>query len=194
MTSGYYNNKNSITNGPAAGYGLYVGTIRSNGSSTIDFILGGAAAGGTAAFLMVWNQYNQVNIAPAVYDSTASWTYATGAWRPSDNSTSNRITFVLGQAAFVEASFTNIIENAAGYSGFIGIGINSTTVQSGVGAWGGSSVVVDGTPSLSIGASFAIGLNYIQALENTSGHTCTFYGLYSPASDQVHGLSASLSM
>jgi hypothetical protein len=62
-------NSVAITNGPAASRGTYVGTTRSNGSSQLDWIVGGSASGGTAAFLWVWNAYNRVTVVGSTIDT-----------------------------------------------------------------------------------------------------------------------------
>jgi hypothetical protein len=97
MVNGILLNTTAITNGPAASRGTYVGTIRSNASSQIDYIFGGSAAGGTAAFLGVWNAYNRVDVTPAVTDQN-TWTYSGATVRQADNSAGNRISFVSGLA------------------------------------------------------------------------------------------------
>jgi hypothetical protein len=97
MVNGILLNSAAITNGPAALRGTYVGTIRSNAASQIDYIFGGSAAGGTAAFLGVWNVYNRVDVMPAVTDQN-TWTYSSATVRQADNSAGNRISFVSGLA------------------------------------------------------------------------------------------------
>lgn len=79
LVNGIWLNASSITNGPAASRGTYVGTTRSNASSQLDYIFGGSAAGGTAAWFGVWNMYNRVNVNTTVTDSTSSWNTATSA-------------------------------------------------------------------------------------------------------------------
>ncbi|MBS0528891.1 MAG: DUF2793 domain-containing protein [Proteobacteria bacterium] len=64
-------NASSITNGPAAERGTWVGTIASNASSTIDYIFGTSGTGGVAGRLMVWNSYNRVNVGTTVVDTTS---------------------------------------------------------------------------------------------------------------------------
>lgn len=59
-------NTSTITNGPAASRGTWVGTIRSNASSTIDFKLGDTGSGGVPAELMVWNVFNRVEVGALV--------------------------------------------------------------------------------------------------------------------------------
>lgn len=94
---GIYLNNASITNGPAASRGTYIGTTKSNSSSQLDWIYGASSAGGTAAFFGVWNMYNRVTVTTTVTDSTASWNTATSATFASMNaSTANRISAVFG--------------------------------------------------------------------------------------------------
>lgn len=76
--NGIWTNKNAITNGPAANRGTYVGTFRSNGTSTIDYQFGTNISGGGAALLYVWNAYNRVSMGTEVADGLGSWTQ-TGA-------------------------------------------------------------------------------------------------------------------
>jgi hypothetical protein len=52
--NGVWVNLNAITNGPTASKGTYVGTVRSDGSSQINYVLGGTGANGVAALLGVW--------------------------------------------------------------------------------------------------------------------------------------------
>jgi hypothetical protein len=98
MVNGILLNTSSITNGPAALRGTYLGTIASNGSSTIDFILGAAASGGTAAVLNVWNAYNRVIVGTTVTDSGAPYTYTSSAIRQARASAGMEVTFVTGLA------------------------------------------------------------------------------------------------
>lgn len=89
-------NTSSVTNGPAALRGTYVGTARSDAAATFNMTFGGISAGGSPALLNVFNQYNQVPTVAIVGDSTASWSYTTAAFRPMDNSTGNRVSFLAG--------------------------------------------------------------------------------------------------
>jgi hypothetical protein len=65
-TNGILLNTSSISNGPAALRGTYVGTIASNASSLIDWSVGGSASGGLIGQLMVWNMYNRVSVSAVV--------------------------------------------------------------------------------------------------------------------------------
>jgi len=79
MVNGILLNNTSITNGPAASRGTYVGTTRSNASSQLDWIFGGLSVGGTAGFFGVWNIYNRRRVVSLVGDLTDTWTYGTVA-------------------------------------------------------------------------------------------------------------------
>lgn len=130
MVNGVLLNSIAITNGPAASRGTYVGTTRSNGSSQIDWILGAAASGGTAAFLGVWNTYNRRFIATAVTDSGANYTYSSATIRQARASTGNQATFVLGlQEDSLDLTFSSRVDTVASTSaaGAFGIGLDTTT-------------------------------------------------------------------
>lgn len=189
LTNGIYLNTVAITNGPGAGLGTYVGTVRSNGSAQIDWKLGSSAAGGGAAILGVWNMNNRVMVSPLVVDSTASWTYSTATIRPADNSSGNRISFVRGMdedSIRVTYSIDTQPTNAA--NAFVVIyagGLDSTTAQA-VSPIRATQVLFLNTQSTgglrNILTSIASGLpglgfHYMQALELGDGATTsTFRG------------------
>lgn len=83
-------NKVAITNGPGAGCGLYVGTIRSNGTATID---------DSEAKRHVWNRFNRVYRHMRRADDNGgggAWTYSTAAWRQANGSVLNQLSLVRG--------------------------------------------------------------------------------------------------
>jgi hypothetical protein len=126
-------NTSTITNGPAALRGLWVGTIASNGSSTIDYIFGAAASGGTAARLMVWNAYNRVDVGAIVTDS-ASFTSSSATIQQFHNGSAGmQIGFVLGaQQDAIQFSFNTEVVPAAVVGAFtiVGVGFDTTTAFS----------------------------------------------------------------
>jgi hypothetical protein len=151
-------NKYAITNGPAAGYGTYVGSIATNASSTVDFIFGGTAAGGTAGNFRVSNYYNKIIMSADVRDSTASYTYTTAAYRAANASSSMRVTFLVGSGEDgFDAKYMNY-----GVAMAIGIGLDATT------ATASPSAAAQGTSAISVSTrlqSKAFGLHYVQAVE-----------------------------
>jgi hypothetical protein len=133
MVNGILLNNASITNGPAASRGTYVGTTRSDASSQLNWILGAAASGGTAAVLGVWNAYNRVDVGTTVLDSGTQYTYSSGTIRQARGGAGNQISFVLGlQEDAVIATMTAKITLTGAASAFILIapGLDTTTAFS----------------------------------------------------------------
>lgn len=123
MVAGVLLNANAITNGPGASRGTYVGSIRSNGSAQIVDSL---------AFRYVFNAYNQRRRAMKVVETTATWNYTTGTFRPLNNSTANAISFLdgLGTQA-VRTQVGAVASNTtAGTAVVVGVGLDSTSVNS----------------------------------------------------------------
>ena len=173
-------NKVAITNGPAANRGTYVGTIRTNGSSQVDWIYGASATGGTAGFLGVWNMYNRVDVATTVTDSTDTWSYNSSTIRAANASTTNRVSFVCGLAEdhFYASYNSPGVNNGAGTAaGIVGIGYDVTNAFSGRWTWGGF-----GAASLFSAAggeymASALGFHFVQACESAGNtNTYNFYG------------------
>ncbi len=183
--SGIWTNKVAITNGPGAGLGTYVGTVRSNASSTIDFFYGGSASGGSQALLMVWNAYNRVLTTARTSDNGASYTYATGTQRVARASTGNGILFVVGlQEDAIHAAYTGTITTGAGAGnqGRCGIAVNQSNSEFGVLQAVRAATAVATTGSfhasyngfLSSGTGLFLGSNFINAIELADGSTSTF--------------------
>lgn len=171
-------NVNAITNGPAAGFGTYLGTIATDASGvTTTFNLGTTAAGGGAAVIGLWNAYNRVSLIGQVRDSTASWTYATQSWRPANNSTAARATFVLGLSDEPwKATYTGFATGATSGAAYTGVGLDTTTgatgIQGFIGAPQNSS-----NPVATATAVNVIGQHFFQMTEYGNTGTATFYGL-----------------
>lgn len=184
---GIWTNKVAITNGPGANLGTYVGTIRTDGSSQANWQPGGAAAGGTAALLNVWNAYNRVSVSGVVSDTTTSWNYTTFTWRSADNSAANRVSFIIGlQEDFISACYQVGALNSSGNSFNAGIGYDSTTAPSGVTGAGNSTVQ---TEIMARCRQQPLGFHYFQALEVSAAvGTSTWYGVFNA---QVAGLDYS---
>lgn len=174
MVNGILLNNASITNGPAASRGTYVGTTRSNGSSQLDWILGAAASGGTAGFLGVWNAYNRVMVGTSVSDSGAGYTYTAAAIRQARASAGNQVSMVVGlQEDSALVSYGSRVDTvaASGAGGGFGVNMDSTSTYGGQ----NTSVNAIGTAA-QISAGYvvqqfnvAIGLHVFSANENSDG-------------------------
>ncbi|MGH8526395.1 MAG: hypothetical protein ACREXY_19965, partial [Gammaproteobacteria bacterium] len=119
--NGRYVNKVSISNGPGAQRGLYVGTVRSDGSAQIN---------DTAAKRHVWNNCNRVLRLMYVFEATDSWNYTTATLRQANGSTANQLDFVLGLTEdCVRARVHAFARNTAGNALQVGVGLDSTSAK-----------------------------------------------------------------
>jgi hypothetical protein len=178
--NGIWVNKNAITNGPAARRGTYVGTIRSNASSTIDWKpRAEGTTTGMLASLHVWNMYNRVRVAAISGDSGSSYTYASTTIRATRGQTANaRIQFVSGLAEdefdlLRQQVFTTAV---AGDRALAGIGFNSTTgvLVNTKSNQSGTTGVNSGQASY--GHAAQLGAHYFSHLESTEASaSLTFY-------------------
>lgn len=175
MTNGIFLNNASIANGPAASRGTYVGTIRTNGTSTVDYVFGTTGAGGGMATFGVWNGYNRVDVRTMVADSTDSWTYSTTVIRAANNSATMRVNAVRGlNEDGMQAEFSSIagpIDAAR-----CGIGVDSTTAFSGSsGYWPPAGLTAASVAKFS--GLVGLGYHFVSALEFVNGASANvFYG------------------
>jgi hypothetical protein len=129
----------------------------------------------------VWNQFNQVQRdLRNPPETTNTWTYATAAFRQANGAAANKFEFVSGQATPLRAQVVmQGTGSATGQSIIGGVGVDSTTVNSGqimvgggqqVAATGSSTSLTyyDGVP--------ALGYHAINWLEYASGATLTVFG------------------
>lgn len=170
-------NNVSITNGPAAQRGTFVGTSRSNASSLLDWLFGGSAVNGSQGWFGIWNRYNRVSVEALVRDTTSSWTVPAGGRRPMNNSLNNRVSFVTGlqeDAIEAHAQVTHTSGFTAGGPHGTGIGYDSTTSVVGF----VSAVWTGGQPSYGrYGGQPAPGFHFVQAMDcNAETGGVTFYG------------------
>ena len=153
----------------AANQGTYVGSIfmdASNGQVSAHVTYGQSRKWG------LWNAYNRQPIALKAGDGTASWTYTSATFRPSNNSTANSLTVFAG---LPEESFDVEFFQAMSASSTqqVGIGWNSTTTTSGTrgGGGGASSQMVARHVNVP-----AIGINTVTALESAISASITVAG------------------
>lgn len=113
-------NKIAITNGPAARRGLYVGTVRTDGSSQVN---------DTLAHRHVWNMYHRVARAMRVVETTDSWAYTSATIRQARGTTLNQLDIVRGlDEDAVSAAVNALASSSVGACNvFTGVGLDSTT-------------------------------------------------------------------
>lgn len=170
-------NLNAITNGPAAGYGLYVGTVRTDASgATVSWAFGGAGAGGVAATINVWNMYNRVEVTTISRDTGATWTYSSATIRAANASNAHRASFVRGlNEEGVVAQYEHYITTAAalGALTYAIIGLDATNAQAASSVRG---LIKAPTAAAFEGSSVArytdlpgLGFHFLQACEGGDG-------------------------
>lgn len=205
LSNGVWTNSGSMTNcfnnavnkGPiSGGAGTYLGTFdaTANGQTSMRFHPAAAAGGSlasTTCALCLFNAYNRVPLSSTSFDNTSTWTYATATWRAADGNNNNRITYLDGLGQLV-ASCTYGVLNTGAVSAETGCDFNSTSAtpanpaysQSSTGGWNYSAT--DFVPTL--------GLNFVQAVEYSSGATTTFYGTGASGGFQTQSLKVNVSM
>ena len=184
--NGVYTNKYAVTNGPAAGMGVYVGSFVTNAGNAVDWVCNpAAAAGGGNARANLWNNYNRVMFSATSKDSTDNWTSSgvANTYRAANANNNNRITLFMGLdegivVAHVKVSLIAI--SIAGNSIYTGIGLDSVTVASGLPSsmspWSGAAGdIVSNTAQFN--GSVGLGSHFLQWIEATSVATLyRFYG------------------
>jgi len=170
---------NGTTTGPGAQRGTYVGTTRSDGSGTLNWIFGTGAANGGAAFHWIWNAYNRCLVSGMVRDTTDQWTYQSTTVRAANNSAAICVQYVVGlDIEPVRAHYHSVATAGSSSNAFVGIGVDTTTVKSGIfgPAAFGTSVTAYG--SAVYNANPGIGAHFLSAVEscNTATTAVTFYG------------------
>lgn len=116
---GRWVNKVAIVNGPAANKGLYVGSVRSNGSAQINDSL---------ALRHLWNNFNRRARPMRVLTAVGSWTYTTAAYRQANGSTANQLDFVVGlsEDEIIASAYGTGSNDTAAVNLQTGIGLDAT--------------------------------------------------------------------
>lgn len=196
LINGIWVNTVAVTNGPAANRGTVVASVRSNGSSLIDYIFGSAAAGGGASILNVFNFYNRVDVTSQVRDSNSSWNDTTAStWQAADPTavslptTAIRVSFLRGlDEEGVTAIYTSLGSPGVSTIMTASVGLDSTSALPALSTTAPifSTVVVgnsiyNGTPGL--------GSHFLSAIEwqNTTTSS-TWFGTATGSQAQM-GLS-----
>jgi hypothetical protein len=170
MVNGILLNNASITNGPAAQRGTYVGTTRSNASSQLDWMLSGSAATGSPLRLGVWNMYNRATV-QAVTRDTADHVVSVTPFTPAGTPNTN-ITFVSGLAedAFDAVYHTACFNNTTTWA-MTAIGLDGVAVGSKTYAAAGIAVAF-----VAQHGDTALGAHVVAAMEATGGANVNFMG------------------
>ncbi len=160
----------------------YVGTIRTTGTiGQCEWSpLPAPALGGSHPKLFVWNMYNRVMSGALCADSTDTYSYNSAAPQPKNDSTNNRISFVVGldgglfEAVDNSKSKTNgVLDNTRANS----IGYDSTTAATQPQFAGAVQPAQNDGANATLLALAEQGFHYVQSLEAAGGTgIVTFYG------------------
>lgn len=160
----------------AASSGVLVGTIRTTGTTTTEFSFGGASSSvGGKAF--VCNVYNQCLFDLIVIDTTDTWSWTTDSYHQADANSGNKVEYVASLAGSpVSASVFGAGYNSGSVVSLpVGVGVDSTTVNSAKGSIGVSPAVNTTGPTFAVYAGFpGLGyhaLNWLERSPTTSGTT-----------------------
>jgi len=172
MVNGVYLNNASITNGPAASRGTFVGTTRSNASSQLDWVYGGASVQG---FFGIWNCYNRCCVQSIAFQNTSSWAYSSTTWRGANALNNTRTYFISGLAedAF-QGAYTQVVGSTAGNQAANGVGYDTSTAPSGVIGASNTATIATNT---SWYATSALGLHFFEGIESSQLGSATYYGV-----------------
>lgn len=176
----------------AAADRLYVGTIYTSAAGQCEFSLSGAAPK-----LYVSNAFNRRRAVVKVVDASSSWSYDVDAWRQAHGSADNQFSYVACDAdCLIDVNVTATMETpGAGIFAAVGIGIDSTTVNSaavntreGLGVW-----QINGSPQAAYSGRRAAGVHTVAWLEKwiSGGNVATFFG-NGGGSDFQSGMLASV--
>jgi hypothetical protein len=170
---GRYVNNVSITNGPGARRGTYVGSFRSSSS---------ALANDTVKNRLLFNAYNRVSRAMRIMSQSApTYTYTLTTARQAGGTATNQVNFLVGLAEdAIQASLQAYASNtSANVNVVIGFGLDSTTTPSVVAVGGGATTQVAGQ-IVPVGAHYrefpSIGYHALNWLEGSAATgTTTWY-------------------
>ena len=155
----------------------YVGTIRATGSTT---------TADSKSKRFVWNYYNKTERNLQAFETASNWSYSSSSFRAArtgTNTTTNSFEFVTGDTQFVYATVnTFCTTTTVGFGCTVGIGLDSTTVNSATSYGSITNAVTSSAQGLYIPCQAfyeeypTVGYHRLTWLEISGGATLTFYG------------------
>ncbi len=179
--SGVLTNTAAIANGPAAGFGTYVGTVLTDTSSgAVSFAPSASGAGGGTAVVGLWNAYNRRQVVGSESSTTPSWTVLSSTPREVQGGPF-RVRFVAGLPEDTTFAVYKVLAStapAASANGYVGLGLDATaTFDQATIFMSASSSVMYYSPVIVNQYQFLVGKHFIAALESSDGvNIQTFYG------------------
>jgi len=166
-------NNVSITNGPAAQRGTYVGTTRSNASSQLDFSISSDMISSSPT-CHLWNAYNRVSGRLNGLFSTASYVCVAGAIQSLNGSSTARINYVAGlQDDTMLVNLSGVYTATTGSSYRLGFGLDTAS-----GLTGSSlSSHLTGATAADVGVKYTLGpqlgAHFLSVNEQATGGNIT---------------------
>ncbi len=164
----------------------FVGCIRVMTNACDMAVVGGNIPVPGAFNMCVWNTYNRKPATVQISDTNATWTASSSTVGPVDGLASNRLSYIQGldedpiNAKIGYSSYVSATGRA-----FVGIGIDSTTVMSGMRVptqTANTSAIVPGVNSY-LGKP-GLGFHFVQALQRPSASGTTTFEGSAGSSDQ----------
>lgn len=180
--SGTLTNTAAIANGPAAGFGTYVGTVSTDASSaTVSFVPSVIGASGGTSAIGLWNAFNRRQVVATVTNANASWTVLASTPREVQGGPF-RVRFVAGLSEDVAIATYGGLANSASSAfavGYVGVALDNVTNfdQSAMFMNSSSAGGIWYRVYSNTQYSMPIGSHYIAALEASDGsNSQTFFG------------------
>jgi hypothetical protein len=177
LQDGIYVNANSITSGPGALAGRYLGTFRTTSTTATE---------DSASKRFLFNMQNRTTRSMVNATETAdSWNYSTPAsYRQANANTANQLDYVDGIGTVLIEAQVNAYHSASNASAnpVNGIGLDSTTTNSAQNLWGNQQAGTGATSIMSASARYigtpGLGRHFLAWLEapRVATGTVTFYG------------------
>jgi hypothetical protein len=149
----------------------YVGTGRMTANGQID---------DTVLLRLLYNEYNQAVRSLLRTETTATWNYSTSGFQQANASTSNQFAVIRGNnAQLLNATVNATVANSTATARTIavGIGIDSSTVNSGISGASSCTNALNATPNSTYNGYPGLGYHEIRWLEFGGGaDTQTWYG------------------
>lgn len=145
----------------------YLGTFRTTGT------IGQTEDSVTKRY--VWNCYNRTMRPMRVVDATDSWAYTTATWRSANGAAANRVAYVVGLNEDPVRARVKAIANNGAVLVAVGVGVDSTSVNSAQVGGAGSGFYMNVTAEYQ--GFPGIGYHFLQWLEiSQASGTTTWYG------------------
>lgn len=138
----------------------------------------------------LWNYYRRKTRPMKAEESTGTWNYSTNSFRQANANSANQLNFVIGVSEdIIEAIVVESAANTLGDPAAIGIGLNSTTVNSATtNSIGSGASGVEQCDVAQYRDFVPVGVNFLAWLEQgAAGGTTSWFGTNNGATSGISG-------